>query len=150
MSWIKVVSLNAKSGEVVPEIIDNNKESFLKALGSKRISDKDVAISGFKVGNKNYSIVYRKSNQAPKRSSKKYKNVSAVSKNGRVELQGNLVIANTNDKGRACSLSDADIDNILDNKVTYLVPKPLSSFTSIQINMIDNAFTRAYRKYVGM
>ncbi|MCT7820804.1 MAG: hypothetical protein N4R12_02310, partial [Lactobacillus crispatus] len=50
----------------------------------------------------------------------------------------------------ACSLSDADIDNILDNKVTYLVPKPLSSFTSIQINMIDNAFTRAYRKYVGM
>ncbi|EKB62024.1 MAG: hypothetical protein N4R48_08740 [Lactobacillus crispatus] len=103
MSWIKVVSLNAKSGEVVPEIIDNNKESFLKALGSKRITDKDVAIFEFKVGDKNYSIVYRKSNQAPKRSSKKYKNVSAVSKNGRVELQGNLVIANTNDKGRACS-----------------------------------------------
>ena len=149
MSWIKIVKLNSKNGEVVPEIIDNNKESFLKALGSKRIKDKDVEISEYKVGNKNYSIVYRKSNQSSKKS-KQYKNVSAVSKNGRVELQGNLVIANADDNGRACSLTDADIDNILDHKVNYLVPKPLSCFTSIQLDMIDNAFTRAYHQYVGM
>lgn len=147
MSWIKVVRLNTKSGEVVPDIIDNNKESFLKALGSKKL--KDVEISEYKVGNKNYAIVYKKSNQNSKKS-KKYKNVSAVSKNGRVEIQGNLVIANTNDDGRACSLTDADIDNILDHKVNYLVSKPLGSFTSIQLNMVDNAITRTYKKYVGI
>lgn len=145
MSWISVVKLDVKDGQARPNMIMNNRDWFLRSLGSN-VKTKDVGIEEFKVDKQNYAFVYNKADQKDKS-----KPVAAVSKNGKVELRGNVIIARINDKtGRAESLNSKDIDKILNSKVRFISNSPLACFDAIQLDYVDSRLHNFYHRYVGM
>jgi hypothetical protein len=145
MSWISVVKLDIKDGIARPNMILNNRDWFLRSLGSN-LNVKDVGLEEFKINNQKYAFVYKKADQ--KNASKP---AAAVSKNGKIELRGNVIIAGIDKKtGRAVSLSPDDIDKILKSKVRFISNKPMACFDAIQLDYVDTRLNNFYRKYVGM
>lgn len=146
MSWISVVKLDVNTGEAKPYWISNAREAFINSLDSQtRINEKDIDMSEFKVGKKNYAFLYNKKDQKNKK-----KGAAAISRNGKVEIRGNVIIAKVDPKtGRALSLNSSDIDNILNHKVRFISEKSLTCFDSIQLDHVDTKLNSLYRKYVG-
>ena len=146
MSWLSIVKLDVNSGEAKPYWISNDRASFVEHLGSQRsINEKDIDMSEYKVGDKNYAFVYNKKDQKNKK-----KSAAAVSQNGKIELRGNIIIAKVDPQtGRALSLNSSDIDNILKHKVRFISEKSSTCFDSIQLNYVDTKLNSLYHKYVG-
>lgn len=145
MSWISVVKLDIKDGSARPNMILNNRDWFLRSLGSN-LNVKDVDIKEFKINNQKYAFVYKKADQEDTS-----KPAAAVSKNGKIKLRGNVIIARTDKKtGRAVSLNSDDIDKILKSKVRFISHKPMACFNAIQLDYVDTGLNNFYRKYVNM